>query len=491
MLILVALLVVAACSGGGTSSGADATAPAITTATPSTVPVTTVPATTAPVTTAPVTTVPVTTAPVSPLDERIEFVAAALTDPTIATDETLAEQFAPVFLAAVPPADIRAVLADPVPGASGPWRVVERTGGPTSAVVTLVSGDALLTLSIEIEPGGAGRIVGAVLQPGSVTEISDAFASPGTADEVDQALTSMADRVVYAVYDAADGACTPLLERGGDTVAPTGSTFKLWVLAALARAVEAGDASWDETMAVERAYRSSPDGEVYPLEDGTEVTLRRLAELMISISDNTATDHLIARLGRDSIEVTIADLGISTVDRNIPFLTTAELFALKFVDAGLAERYLAIEGADARRAFLDDVVQATPLPWIDDPDWTPSAPLTTPVLVDELEWFATPLDICTTFHDLDRLAATPGLEPVGEILAINPGLPIPEDDWSTIRFKGGSEPGVAMLAYWLEAPTGERRVVVLGLSDDVRTFTDIEVALAGARLLGLAATTVD
>jgi hypothetical protein len=244
-------------------------------------------------------------------------------------------------------------------------------------------------------------------------------------------------------------------------------------------------------MAVDPAHRSSPDGEIYALEDGTEVTLRRLAELMISISDNTATDHLIARLGRDTIEATIADLGISTVDRNVPFLTTGELFALKFVDVELGERYLAIEGADDRRAFLDDVVAATPLPWIDDPAWSPSTPVTAPVLVDELEWFATPLDICTTFHDLDRLAATPGLEPVAEILAINPGLPFPDGDWSTIRFKGGSEPGVAMLAHWLEAPTGERRVVVLGLSDDVRTFTDIEVALAGARLLGLAATTID
>ncbi len=485
------LLVVAACSDGGSPSGADTTVPATATAPASSVPVTTVPGTTVPATTAPATTAPGTTAPASPLDERIEFVVAALDDPAIATDEAIAEQFAPGFLAAVSPDEIRAVVADPVPGAAGPWRVVERTGGATSAVVTLASGDALLTLSIEIEPDGAGRIVGAFLQPGSATEISDAFASPGTADEVDRALTSMADRVVYAVYDVADGACTPLLERGGDTVAPTGSTFKLWVLAALARAVEAGDASWDETMPVERAYRSSPDGEIYALEDGTEVTLRRLAELMISISDNTATDHLIARLGRDTIEAMIADLGISTVDRNIPFLTTGELFALKFVDAELGERYLAIEGADARRAFLDDVVAATPLPWIDDPAWSPSTPLTAPVLVDELEWFATPLDICTTFHDLDRLAATPGLEPVGEILAVNPGLPFPEGDWSTIRFKGGSEPGVAMLAHWLEAPTGERRVVVLGLSDDVRTFTDIEVALAGARLLGLAATTIE
>jgi hypothetical protein len=267
---------------------------------------------------------------------------------------------------------------------------------------------------------------------------------------------------------------------------PTGSTFKLWVLATLARAVESGAASWDETMPVTRADRSSPDGEVYALADGTPVTLRRLAELMISISDNTATDHLIARLGRPAIENTLRELGISTADRNTPFLSTAELFRLKFVDPALGGRYVAITDAEERRAFLDGAVAETPLPWIEDPAWMPPAAWGQPAFVEEIEWFATPLDLCTTFHDLDRLAATPGLEPVGEILSLNPGLPFPAGAWSTIRFKGGSEPGVAMLAYWLESPAADRRVVVLGLSDDRRTFTDIDIATAAARLIALA-----
>jgi hypothetical protein len=423
------------------------------------------------------------------IDTRIAFVVAAVNDPTTATDAALAEHFDPAFLAAVPGDQIRAVFSEASAAGAAPWSVGERAVDDVGGTVTLVAADgAAFTLTIEIEPNAPNRIVSALLQPGRTSDIVDAFDDPGSPAEIDAAIDAVAERSVYGVYDVTDdAACTALHERNAEIAAPTGSTFKLWVLVALAQAIERGEATWDETLTIRAEHRSSPDGEVYPRPDGTPVTLRELAELMISISDNTATDMLITYLGRPAIEQMIVDLGLAAADRNVPFLTTAELFRLKFVDPALGARYVALDTVDARRDFLDNEVAATPLPWIGDPSWVPGAAFTTPTMIDAIEWFATPRDVCITFVELDRLASTPGLEPVAEILAINPGLPFPDGAWSTIRFKGGSEPGVIMFGYWLEAPTGDRRVVMIGLSDTTRTITDIDGAVAAARLIGLAA----
>lgn len=467
VLVLTALL--AACGGDTPRSAA-----------------TTPTSTAAPVTTSPVTTSPVTTVePAQPvLDRRVAFVIAALDDPSIATDDALAEQFAPSFLAAVPAADVRQVLVDTAALAAGPWSLVERADEGDSTVAVIEAPDGTrVTLSLVVGPGDQGRITAAQITPIDTAAFETAFTAPGTTAEIDAALEAIAARVVYGVYDVTDGTCAALDERSADVAAPTGSVFKLWVLAALGRAVERGDVDWDDTVAVDPALRSSPDGEVYPLADGTTVTVRRLAELMISISDNTATDHLIELVGRDVVEAAMADIGVTSLDRNVPFLTTRELFLLKFVDPTLGDRYLQLD-ADARREFLDTEVAAASLPWVDDPTWAGDGSLGTPQRIDDLEWFATPADVCRTLLDLDRLAATPGLEPVADILEINPGLPFPDGQWQTIRFKGGSEPGVVMFAYWLAAPTGERRVVVLSLSDPQSAFSELDAALPAARLLG-------
>ncbi len=63
-----------------------------------------------------------------------------------------------------------------------------------------------------------------------------------------------------------------------------------------------------------------PTGVLQNLPDGTPVNLELLAQLMIQISDNTATDSLIEVLKKPRIE--------ALSPRNIPILTTRELFQL-------------------------------------------------------------------------------------------------------------------------------------------------------------------
>ena len=66
--------------------------------------------------------------------------------------------------------------------------------------------------------------------------------------------------------------------------------------------VEAGRRAWDEVVRLEEAWKSLPSGLLQGWPEGSPLTLHTLAALMISLSDNTATDALIALLGRERLE---------------------------------------------------------------------------------------------------------------------------------------------------------------------------------------------
>jgi len=142
---------------------------------------------------------------------------------------------------------------------------------------------------------------------------------------------------------------------------------------------------------------------------------------MISVSDNTATDHLIDLVGRDAVEAVLAPMGNDAVDRNTPFLTTRELFIVKWGPDGLVDRYRDTDEA-GRRALLDGEVAAASLPAVDAVDQQ------VPVRVEEVEWFASSQAICRA---LVWLAAD---ETATEILAVNPGVPDETGKWEQILF---------------------------------------------------------
>ena len=125
---------------------------------------------------------------------------------------------------------------------------------------------------------------------------------------------------------------------------------------------------------------------------------------MISVSDNTATDHLIDLVGRDRVEQALTDLGHSDPAATIPMPTTRELFVIK-TNPDLLARYEAA-GVDERRALLAGEVAAAPLPSVADFPTNPTA-------VTTVEWFASPADLCRALVALDDLATRPGPRTVG------------------------------------------------------------------------------
>lgn len=141
-----------------------------------------------------------------------------------------------------------------------------------------------------------------------------------------------------------------LLAADPDTLAatqtspvPVASVFKLWILDAVARSIDSGDIGWDTPVAVRDTLRSDPSGEVYGYPTGQEVPVSKLAELMISISDNTATDHLIDLIGRDAISEVIREFAPDGAERTLPLLSTADMARLKFVHPNLGHEYAGLD----------------------------------------------------------------------------------------------------------------------------------------------------
>jgi beta-lactamase class A len=87
------------------------------------------------------------------------------------------------------------------------------------------------------------------------------------------------------------------LDIGGDRVFPAASTIKLPILIAYYEALEEGKVSLDETLVMRRDLMARGSGTMQYQRAGTKYSTRETLEKMITISDNTATNMIIARLG--------------------------------------------------------------------------------------------------------------------------------------------------------------------------------------------------
>ncbi|WP_344656825.1 serine hydrolase [Catenulispora subtropica] len=86
------------------------------------------------------------------------------------------------------------------------------------------------------------------------------------------------------------------------------SVFKVPVCLAYAVEAAAGRVSRTERLSVEPKYRDGGIG-TSGLADPVEMSLRDLALMMMSMSDNAATDVVLARIGLDRVNGLLADLG--------------------------------------------------------------------------------------------------------------------------------------------------------------------------------------
>lgn len=266
----------------------------------------------------------------------------------------------------------------------------------------------------------------------------------------------------------------PVISRNADAPLALGSAFKLYVLAALAEDVKAGRRKWsDVAVLTEKSY---PSGQLQDWPKGSPVTLHTLASLMISISDNTATDQLIAMLGRDRILKLMADSGHSDPDMNNPFLTTRELFVIK-ANPQAAARWKADDAVAKRDAVsLAEALDALQPATLDQIN---AAFGNGPKALD-IEWFASPADLAKLFAHMRKTADPKAFQ----IMAINPSATEAiKANWGTIGFKGGSEPGVLNLTWLLTDEAGRDWVLTLGWNNPAAVVDEGKLEAIAQRIL--------
>lgn len=219
-----------------------------------------------------------------------------------------------------------------------------------------------------------------------------------------------------------------------------GSSFKLFILGTLAAEVNADRRGLDNVMRLESNLVGPPHSELASWPMGSPVTLQTLALKMISISDNTATDHLLHLLGRQNIEAQMVTMGDKDAQWNIPLLSTREMTMLRDKSKGMPARaYQQLDEA-GKRKFLDELSQGPPN--YDDLDFDTSA-------YDLAEWYATPLDMANAMVWLKQ-NTTPdhAAHPLRAVMAVETKLPHDSEQWPYVGFKGGSEDQL-VAANWL------------------------------------------
>ena len=280
---------------------------------------------------------------------------------------------------------------------------------------------------------------------------------------IDAALAAMASQSNLLVAEFRGNACQTIHGRNEDARLAIASTFKLYVLGELARQVQLGQASWDEQITLRDDLRSMPSGDYAWVRSGTPVSLRDLASAMIRNSDNTATDHLIDRLGRDNVQRAFAAYGHGDPSLNQPLLLTREMFAIKMSQSR--------SWMDAYKAASDEEQLAMLAETIDPVRINPSGGWGNwngPTAIDGIEWFASAADLCRATAALWSLGAQPGLEPVREILTGNRYGITDSRTWPRAGYKGGYEAGVVNMTFVLERNDGRVFFVSAGYNDPSR-----------------------
>lgn len=371
---------------------------------------------------------------VSPLQQRANEVAARFG----AAQTDYAKLFAPIFLGKIAPAQLDAIFSQYFTqlGRCTSVKLVKSDNANSGSFELTFEKNFSVPMDIVVDADAPNLITGLLLK--NPTKLSASL------DDIVAELKKLhgVTSLYVAKLDAAK--ITPIISHNAERQMPLGSSFKLYVLAELVRQTNAKQRRWQDVVNLRDDYKSLPSGMLQDWGTSAPVTFHTLASLMISISDNTATDNLLMNLGRENVEKVTTLTGTAS-QRNQPFMTTGELFKLKWnVDKTLPEKFVALDLA-GKRAFLANVIDKMPLDKVNFENKVSYN--------DKIEWFATTEEMCRLMNWL-RLQSETDKTARG-IMAINDGLKVSRERWKYVGFKGGSEPGVITMNYLLQSKNGD------------------------------------
>ncbi|WP_051328852.1 serine hydrolase [Geminicoccus roseus] len=329
------------------------------------------------------------------------------------------EWFTADFLAQVPLGQVEALLAR-LARQYGQVRGVA-AAGEGRFVVSLERATVPATVTLDED----GRITALLLEP--------PVASAGGLDEHVAAIAALPGQT--SVLVTTDGKI--VAAHRPEAVMAVGSAGKLAILEALRMTVEDGRLRWDQVVRLDPAWRSVPSGILQDWPDGSPLTVASLANLLVSLSDNTATDAVLELVGRESVE--------AISPRNDPFLSTREMFVLKARShADLRAEWQ--QGDRAARHALRARLAGMAPPQAAGQETRPTL---------EAEWYFSAGELCALLESTADLPA----------FRIESG-PAQEDAWHSVAYKGGSEAGVLNLSILVVGQDGARHCVVASWNDD-------------------------
>lgn len=381
-----------------------------------------------------------------------------------------AEVFDENFRNAVPPARFRDLVRQVTEQRGPPLAIssIDARNG-NAAILKIRYARSIATVNIDLETDAPHRISG--LQLTGFEAIGD------TIGEVLAAIDALPGRQGILIQPLDEPGLPPTAALDPDGRYAIASTVKLYILAELDRSIQAGERQWSDV--VQLGPKSHPSGISQNWPDRSPVTLHTLATLMISISDNSATDSLIRIIGQDGLANIVRASGHHNPDELQPLLMTRQASTLKMpVHAERREQYL--NGSPAEREqLLAEFDSALTLDSLDSRILTHK-----PLFIDQLEWFASPADVVRLLDYL-RLNAS---NEARQILAINPGIgKAAAEKWEYFGYKGGSEPGVLSLNFLLRSKTGGNYAVSVNWNDKELSLQESDLLSLTTRMVNLLA----
>jgi beta-lactamase class A len=91
-------------------------------------------------------------------------------------------------------------------------------------------------------------------------------------------------------------------DRLGDVPVPSASTRKISIMMATLAAVHAGKLALDQKITIEKRFQDNDSGTFQHLTPGFWITLRDALVMMIIVSDNTCTGHVVDLVGLGNIQ---------------------------------------------------------------------------------------------------------------------------------------------------------------------------------------------
>ncbi|WP_408633412.1 serine hydrolase [Mycolicibacterium arenosum] len=272
--------------------------------------------------------------------------------------------------------------------------------------------------------------------------------------DVDAEIAKSGAGFAYQVSRVDDGTCVRIAGTGADRSMPLASIFKLYVLLAVANAVNARTLTWDERLLITKEDKAVGSAGFNDLKPGAEVSVRDAAQQMISASDNMATDMLMTRLGPGAVERALVAAGHHDPAAMTPFPTAHELFSIGWGKPDVREEWRT--ASPGRRAEM--LAHTRSLPYEPDPMLT-----RTPASPYGIEWYGTPMDVCRV-HAALQAAATGPARPVRDILSATPGIELDRSKWGYVGAKGGNLPGDLTFSWYAEDSSGQGWVASYQLS---------------------------